>query len=286
MSGATTSPVVLVTGCSSGIGRACADAFLAQGATVWATARRVDTLADLAAAGCHTLALDVTDDASMASAVAEIETRHGAIDVLVNNAGYGQQGALEEVPLERWRAQFETNVFGVVRMCQLVLPGMRARGRGRIVMVSSMGGRLTFPGGSAYHASKYALEALSDVLRFEVARFGVQVVIVEPGLVATAYGAAAVAHLAGDEHHGPYAPFTSGVRAALENSFAGGVAGTSEPVEVAAAVVGAAFDAAPPTRVVVGAMAEQLIAARSSLADHEWDQMMTTMYPQPGPAAP
>jgi NAD(P)-dependent dehydrogenase (short-subunit alcohol dehydrogenase family) len=281
-----TPPVVLVTGCSSGIGRACAEAFLARGATVWATARRVDTLADLAAAGCHTLALDVTDEASMAAAVATIEDRHGAIDVLVNNAGYGQQGALEEVPLERWRAQFETNVFGVVRLCQLVLPGMRARGRGRIVMVSSMGGRLTFPGGSAYHASKYALEALSDVLRYEVARFGVQVVVVEPGLVATAYGAAAVEHLAGDEQHGPYASFTAGVRAALTNSFAGGVPGTSEPADVAAAVVHASIDPDPPTRTVVGAMAEQLIAARAAMGDRDWDQMMTTMYPQPGPSEP
>jgi NAD(P)-dependent dehydrogenase (short-subunit alcohol dehydrogenase family) len=286
MSPAPAPPVVLVTGCSTGIGRACAESFLARGATVVATARRSDTLAGLRAAGCDTLDLDVTDEASMAAAVAEIERRHGAIDVLVNNAGYGQQGALEEVPLDRWRAQFETNVFGVVRMCQLVLPGMRARSRGRIVMVSSMGGRLTFPGGSAYHASKYALEALSDVLRYEVAGFGVQVIVVEPGLVATAYGAAAVAHLAGDEQHGPYAPFTAGVRAALTNSFSGGVPGTSEPAEVAAAVVAAALDPDPPTRVVVGAMAEQLIAARRSLDDHAWDQMMTTMYPQPGPAAP
>lgn len=286
MNAITTAPVVLVTGCSTGIGRACAESFLAQGATVWATARRPDTLADLATAGCRTLALDVTDEASMARAVAEVEAGDGAIDVLVNNAGYGQQGALEEVPLDRWRAQFETNVFGVVRMCQLVLPGMRARRRGRIVMVSSMGGRLTFPGGSAYHASKYALEALSDVLRYEVARFGVHVVVVEPGLVATAYGAAAVDHLAGDETDGPYASFTAGVRAALTNSFAGGVPGTTEPADVAAAVVGAALDPSPPTRVVVGAMAEQLIAARRTLDDHAWDQMMTTMYPQPGPAAP
>ena len=280
----STAPVVLVTGCSTGIGRACAEAFLARGAVVVATARRPESITDLAAAGCRTLALDVTDEASMAAAVASIQAEHGAIDVLVNNAGYGQQGALEEVPLERWRAQFETNVFGVVRLCQLVLPAMRAAGRGRVVMVSSMGGRITFPGGSAYHASKYALEALSDVLRYEVARFGVQVVIVEPGLVATAYGTAAIEHLAGDEQQGAYAPFTAGVRAALEGSFSGGVEGTSTPAEVAAAVVAAALDPAPPTRVVVGAMAEHLIAARAQMSDPDWDTMMTTMYPQPGPA--
>ena len=201
--------------------------------------------------------------------------------VLVNNAGYGQQGALEETPVERFRAQFETNVFGAVRMCQLVLPAMRAERRGRIVMVSSMGGRLTFPGGSAYHASKYALEAISDVLRFEVAGFGIAVVIVEPGLVATEYGSAAIGGLAGDERAGAYAAFTGGVRGALENSFSGGVQGTSSADDVAMAVVAAATEAAPGTRYVVGAMAEQLIGLRRQLTDAQWDDMMTTMYVRP-----
>ena len=273
--------VVLITGCSSGIGRASAERFVALGHTVYATARRVDALAPLAAIGCRTRALDVTDEASMCAAVRSIEAEHGAIDVLVNNAGYGQQGALEETPVERFRAQFETNVFGAVRMCQLVLPAMRAEGRGRIVMVSSMGGRLTFPGGSAYHASKYALEAISDVLRFEVAGFGIAVVIVEPGLVATEYGSAAIGGLAGDEHAGAYAAFTGGVRGALENSFSGGVQGTSSADEVAMAVVAAATDAAPGTRYVVGAMAEQLIGLRQQLTDAQWDDMMTTMYVRP-----
>ena len=148
-------------------------------------------------------------------------------------------------------------------------------------MVSSMGGRLTFPGGSAYHASKYALEAISDVLRFEVAGFGVAVVIVEPGLVATEYGSAAIGGLAGDEHVGAYAAFTGGVRGALENSFSGGVQGTSSADEVATVVVAAATDAAPDTRYVVGAMAEQLIGLRRQLTDAQWDDMMTTMYVRP-----
>lgn len=217
----------------------------------------------------------------MQAAVAKVEHEHGFVGILINNAGYGQQGALEETPIERFRAQFETNVFGAIRMCQLVLPGMRAAGRGRIVMVSSMGGRLTFPGGSAYHGSKYALEAISDVLRFEVANFGIAITVVEPGLVATDYGAAALRDLAG-ETSGPYASFTAGVRSALESSFAGGVEGTSTADEVAAAVVQAATDDPPRTRYVVGAMAEQLIAARQQMTDEQWDQMMTTMYPQPG----
>ena len=277
------SDVVLITGCSSGIGRAAAEGFVALGCTVYATARRADALATLAAQGCRTLALDVTDEPSMERAVRAIEAEHGAIDVLVNNAGYGQQGAIEQTSIERFRRQFETNVFGAVRMCQLVLPAMRERGRGRIVMVSSMGGRLTFPGGGAYHGSKYALEAISDVLRFEVAKFGVHVVIVEPGLVATKYGDAALSGLAGDEHAGAYAAFTTGVRGALENSFSGGVEGTSTAEEVAATLIAAATDPAPSSRYVVGAMAAQLIALRQQFSDAEWDEMMTTMYVQPEP---
>ena len=277
------SGVVLITGCSSGIGHAAAEAFVAGGWTVFATARNVDTLDSLASKGCRTLSLDVTDERSMERAVRGVEAEHGAVDVLVNNAGFGQQGAIEETSIERFRSQFETNVFGAVRMCQLVLPAMRDRGRGRIVMVSSMGGRLTFPGGGAYHGSKYALEAISDVLRFEVAKFGVSVVIVEPGLVATQYGDAALSGLMGDEHVGAYAAFTKGVRGALENSFSGGVEGTSTADEVAAAIVEAATDPNPSSRHLVGAMAAQLIALRRQLSDVEWDQMMTTMYAQPEP---
>ena len=275
--------VVLITGCSSGIGFAAARRFVEAGATVYATARRVEALAPLAALGCRTLALDVTDEASMAAAVHAVEAEHGAIGVLVNNAGYGQQGALEVTPLDRFRAQFETNVFGVGRLCQLALPAMRAKGAGRIVLVSSMGGRITFPGGSAYHASKYALEAIGDVLRFEVARFGVSVVLVEPGLVATGYGSAALADLAGSEVDGPYATFTAGVRDALEASFRGDVEGTSTADEVAEAIVIAATEAVPRSRHVVGAMAEHLIALRGQMTDAQWDEMMTTMYPQPQP---
>ena len=275
--------VVLVTGCSSGIGRATAERLVARGATVYASVRRADALDDVAALGCRPVLLDVTDEASAAAAVAAIEAEHGAIDVLVNNAGYGQQGALEETSIDKYRAQFETNVFGVIRLCQLALPAMRAQRRGRIVLVSSMGGRLTFPGGSAYHASKYALEAIGDVLRFEVAGFGVRVSIVEPGLVATAYGRAALADLAGSTTEGAYAAFTAGVRAALENSFAGGVDGTSDAGEVADAVLAAATDAEPATRYVVGAMAEQLVALRASMSDPQWDDLMTTMYPRPRP---
>src|SRR5829696_2378155 len=171
---------ILITGCSTGIGRATALRLARGGHDVVATARRPDSLAELAGAGCRTLALDVTDEASMVAAVEAA----GPLDALVNNAGYSQSGALETLDMDDVRRQFETNVFGLLRMCQLVLPAMRERGAGRIVNISSMGGTFTFPGGGVYHATKHAVEALSDALRLEVACFGVKVVVVQPGLSA------------------------------------------------------------------------------------------------------
>ena len=187
---------VLITGCSSGIGHETASRLAAAGWTVYATARRPDSIADLADAGCRTLALDVTEESSMAAAVGQVEDEAGHVGALVNNAGYSQSGAIETLPMERLRAQFETNVFGLVRMCQLVLPGMRRAGAGRIVNISSMGGKLVFPGGGAYHGSKHAVEAISDALRYEVAGFGVQVVVIEPGLITTRFGETAADSLA------------------------------------------------------------------------------------------
>ena len=136
---------VLITGCSTGIGRATAELLARDGNIVYATARRTESIEDLRASGCRTLALDVNDEASMSAAVAAVEDAEGAVGALVNNAGYSQSGAVESVPLDSVRAQFETNVFGLLRMCQLVLPGMRRAGRGRIVNVSSMGGKLDVP---------------------------------------------------------------------------------------------------------------------------------------------
>jgi NADP-dependent 3-hydroxy acid dehydrogenase YdfG len=161
------SKAVLITGCSTGIGHTTAERLVRAGWTVYATARKPETLTDLQGLGCHTLALDVTDEHARAAAVAEVEKAEGAVGVLINNAGYAQSGAVESVPIERVRRQFETNVFGLVRMCQLVLPGMRRQRWGKIVNVSSMGGKLTFPGGGFYHATKHAVEAISDALRFE-----------------------------------------------------------------------------------------------------------------------
>src|SRR4051795_10471364 len=218
----TPSRAVLITGCSSGIGRATAERLARAGYTVYATARKPESIADLEGAGCRLLALDVTDDDSMTAAVEAVEREQGAVGVLVNNAGYSQSGAVESVPMDAVRRQFETNVFGLVRMCQLVLPAMRAQRWGRIVNISSMGGRLVFPGGGFYHASKFAVEALSDALRFEVQGFGVRVVIVEPGLIKTEFGNAAVSTLDPAANEGPYAHFNNAVGATTAGAYEDG----------------------------------------------------------------
>src|SRR3954452_23760622 len=206
------SEAVLITGCSSGIGRATAEHLAKRGHTGYATARKVESIAGLEGHCCRLLALDVTDDKSMADGVKAVEDAEGAVGVLVNNAGYSQSGAVETVPMDAVRRQFETNVFGLVRMCQLALPGMRAQRWGRIINISSMGGRVVFPGGGYYHATKFAVEALSDALRFEVKGFGIDVVLIEPGLIRTEFGTAAVSSLE-PTSDGPYADFNNAVGA-------------------------------------------------------------------------
>ena len=216
------SNVVLITGASSGIGAATARRLAAAGFKVYATARNVEALSSLKSAGCEILALDVSSEASRRSVVAGIEAREGSVGVLINNAGYSQSGALETLSLEAVRKQFETNVFGPLRLMQLVLPGMREAGCGRIINISSMGGKLTFPGGGAYHASKYALEALSEALRFEVKGFGIDVVLIEPGLIKTGFADAAVNSMATANRNDPYAAFNLAVAKATHDAYSGG----------------------------------------------------------------
>lgn len=274
---------VLVTGCSSGIGRATALHLARAGWQVYATARRPETLDPLAAAGCRPLALDVTSEESMRAAVSRVDEESGPLAALVNNAGYSQSGALETLPLERVRAQFETNVFGLLRMCQLVLPGMRAAGRGTIINLSSMGGRLTLPGGGAYHASKYAVEALSDALRMEVSGFGVRVVVVEPGLIRTAFGETAVAAMpAGSD--GPYRNFDRAVAEATERVYTRGpLARLGGPPEAVAKVIERALTAERPrARYTVTPSARAMITLRQLLPDRGWDGFVRSQFPQPG----
>jgi NAD(P)-dependent dehydrogenase (short-subunit alcohol dehydrogenase family) len=187
--------VALVTGASAGIGKAIVRRLLRDGWTVYGAARRLDRMADIQAEGARVLSLDVTDDASLQKAVADLLAAEGRIDALVNNAGYGSYGAVEDVPLDEARRQFEVNVFGVARLSQLVLPGMRARGSGTIVNITSMGGRIWMPIGGWYHATKHALEVLSDAMRVETRPFGVRVVVVQPGSIKSEWGGIAADHL-------------------------------------------------------------------------------------------
>jgi NADP-dependent 3-hydroxy acid dehydrogenase YdfG len=201
------SGVVLITGCSSGLGNACARAFRTAGYDVAATARDVGDIGELRSLGCHTQALDVTEESSRAAAVAAIEARFGAVGVLVNNAGFGQYGPLEEIPLDAVRTCFETNVFGLLRMAQLVLPGMRAAGRGRIINVSSLAGRVSVQGGGVYHMTKHAVEAIADALRPEVEPFGIDVVHVLPGPFVSAYRDKVVASIPDTGPGSPYVAY-------------------------------------------------------------------------------
>jgi len=277
--------VVLITGCSTGIGRATAERLTKGGHTVYATARRLESIADLAQQGCRTLALDVTDEESMRAAVAAVEEAEGAVGALVNNAGYSQSGAIEDVPMEQVRKQFETNVFGLVRMCQLVLPGMRKQGDGRIVNVSSMGGRLVFPGGGIYHATKHAVEALSDALRFEVRGFGIGVSIIEPGLIKTEFGHAAVGSMDGvPTDDGAYARFNAEVAAKTAGAYEGSMSRMAAPPDAVARVIQRAIESRRPRpRYVVTVGARAMLLTRRLLPDRGWDAMMRSQFPQPRP---
>jgi NAD(P)-dependent dehydrogenase (short-subunit alcohol dehydrogenase family) len=228
------------------------------------------------------MALDVTDEASMVAAVRAIEAEHGAVFALINNAGYSQSGAVEAIALDRVRAQFETNVFGLLRLTQLVLPAMRAAGGGRIVLLSSMGGRLVFPGGGIYHATKHAVEALGDALRFELGGFGIKVVLIEPGLIRTNFGDAAAAGLTTElddvygEFHGTVGRLT---REAAERGRTGALAGT--PEDVARVIERALRSASPRARYAVSLSARLFLWQRRWLGDRAWDWFLDSVYPRP-----
>jgi NAD(P)-dependent dehydrogenase (short-subunit alcohol dehydrogenase family) len=277
-----TSRAILITGCSTGIGRAAAEHLARNGHTVYATARRAEAIADLESTGCRTLALDVTDEASMQAAVDHVTNAEGAVGVLVNNAGYSQSGAIETVAMDDVRRQFETNVFGLMRMCQLVLPGMRDQHYGRIVNISSMGGNFTFPGGGVYHATKYAVEAISDALRFEVKGFGVDVVVIQPGLIRTEFGNTAAAEVrAGD---GPYAEFNASVAQSTKEVYEKGPVSRlgGGPETVAKAIERAITSTSPKIRYRVTPSAHLLIRQRSLMTDGMWDRFVATQFTRPG----
>jgi NAD(P)-dependent dehydrogenase (short-subunit alcohol dehydrogenase family) len=280
------SKAVLITGCSSGIGEATARRLAGHGWKVYASARRLESIEHLADAGCELLRLDVTDEPSMRAAVETVEREHRAVGVLVNNAGYSQSGPIEQVPLEAVRRQFETNVFGAITLIQLVLPAMRAQHWGKIVNVGSMGGRLTMPGGGLYHATKHSLEAISDALRFEVRGFGVDVTLVEPGIITTDFVKTAVATVGEMDSDGA----TGGAYEKFNRKLAALAAGVYEspirhlgggPEVVAKAIEKAISRRRPPSRMLLTPSAHLTVLQRKLLPDRAWDAVLRTQMPEP-----
>jgi len=273
---------VLITGCSSGIGRAAARAFLDEGWTVYATARNPADIETLGEAGCELATLDVTDQDDVDRVVDRILDEEGAIGALINNAGYGQFGPVEDVPTAKVREQFDVNVYGPHRLIKAVLPGMRRERDGTIVNVSSVAGRVSFPGGGVYSGSKFAVEAMSDALRNEVAEYGIDVVVVEPGPVRTNFSKRAEREAGGDDADGEAADGGGGEGdgtddGGLDRSGAyeefyelfedtqligGDGPGAIEPEVVADAIVNAASATQPPARVQPGAVARIGVLAR------------------------
>lgn len=272
---------VLISGCSSGIGAATAAALVRDGHTVYATARQTKTLSDLEALGCRPLALDVTSESSMMTAVKTVEDEHGHVGTLINNAGYGEYGPIEEADLELVRTMFETNVFGLARLTQLVLPAMRRSRGGRIVNIGSMGGRITFPVGGFYHATKYAVEAISDALRVEVKPFGIDVVLVEPGLVRTNFESRVSESLeVGTPSHGADTAYGD-LLAANDKNTTSGYANdfmATGPESVAAVIVKAIDSSRPRSRYVVTPAAKFMINLRRLGGDRIWDAAMRKQY--------
>lgn len=268
-------PVVFVTGASTGIGFEAAKKLSDKGFTVFAGARRVDRMEPLKAHGVNILQLDVTDEESMGSAVSAVLGSHGRIDVLVNNAGYGAFGALEEVEPAEGRRQFDVNVFGLARMTQLVLPGMRTARRGRIINISSIGGKFYEPLGTWYHATKFAVEGFSDALRLELKPHGIQVAIIEPASTMTEWGSIAAEGLLARSGNGPYREQAKEMAGVLAST--GRPATSTDPGIIADAVVHAATAARPKTRYPVGRGAPVIMMLRRILPDRLFDAAVTVV---------
>ncbi|MFF2450963.1 oxidoreductase [Isoptericola sp. NPDC058082] len=268
-----TTKVALVTGASSGIGESTARKLQSIGYTVYGAARRTDRLQRLAADGVRPLRMDVTDEQSMKDGVATIVADTGRIDVLVNNAGYGSYGAIEDVDIDEGRRQFEVNVFGAMNLTQLVLPRMREQKSGTIVNITSMGGKIYTPLGGWYHGTKFALEALSDCLRLELAPFGIDVVVIEPGGIATEWGGIAADNLEKTSANGPYERQAEAVARSLRSE--ANTRRNSPPSVIADAIAKAVTARRPKTRYAVGYGARPLIAAGRILGDRQFDALIT-----------
>ena len=267
--------VALITGASSGIGEATARELLRAGFIVYGSARRVDKMESLKKLGLIPIEMDVTNEDQIVAGIRRIEDAHGGVDVLVNNAGYGSYGAIEDVPLEEARRQFDVNIFGLARLTQLVLPHMRKNRYGKIVNISSMGGKVYTPFGGWYHATKHALEGFSDCLRLETSQFGIDVIVIEPGGIATPWGAIAAENLKKTSAKGAYA--------AAANRTADGMARMyqstrlSKPSLIARSIRKAVTARKPRTRYAVGMGAKPSIFMRKIVSDRTFDRLISRM---------
>lgn len=267
--------VALVTGASSGIGKSIAEYLIKEDLIVYGAARRVERMKPLEDLGGHALDMDVTNEASMQKGVDEILEAHGQIDILVNNAGYAIYGAVEDIPVEDARRQFEVNLFGLARLTQMVLPSMRKNERGRIINMSSMGGKVYTPLGAWYHATKHALEGWSDCLRLELKPFGIDVVIIEPGAIKTEFGDVMSGPLQKVSGSGHYAEMVKSLVKATESTYSSRF--VSGPEVIAKLVVKAVHARRPKTRYVGGYMAKPVMFLRRWLSDRMFDKMVTSL---------
>ncbi len=264
--------IILITGASSGIGYQTAEILAKQGHTVYGAARRIEKLNKLKPYGVIPIELDVTLEISMKDAIEKILKSSGRIDVLINNAGYGSFGTVENVSIEEARRQFEVNLFGMARLIQLVLPTMRKHRTGRIINISSMGGRLVSFMGAWYHATKYAVEALSDALRMETAEFGIQVSLIEPGLIKTDWGHIAADYLAESSVGSAYEKQAKKTSEGIKRQYSGKM--PSDPIIVSKAIVKAVNSRHPKSRYLIGFGAKPLVFAHAVLPTKLFDFMM------------
>lgn len=264
--------VILLTGASSGIGYQTAESLAKEGHIVYGAARRIEKMEDLKQFGVKSIYLDITDENSIKNVVDTIIGNEGRIDVLINNAGYGSFGAVEDVEINEARRQFEVNLFGLARLVQLVLPYMRKQKSGRIINVSSMGGRLTTYFGAWYHATKYALEAFSDALRMEVSDFGIDVSLIEPGGIKTDWGIIASDKLEKSAKGGAYEKEAMKTAKGMKKQYSGNL--LSNPIVITKSISKAVNSNRPKARYLIGFMAKPLVFLHTILPTKVFDKIM------------
>ncbi len=265
----------LVTGASSGIGKSAAEALLEAGARVYVAARRIEKMMELETLGAVSVKMDVADEESVKTGIDTILEKEKSIDILINNAGYGSYGAIEDVPLEEAKRQFEVNLFGLARLIQLVLPGMRNNRYGKIVNISSMGGRMHTPFGAWYHATKYALEGFTDCLRLEVSPFGIDPILIEPGGIKTDWGIIAAENLERTSGSGAYAAAAKISADGLKKMYSG--SRLTDPGTISRTILKAVTARKPKTRYAVGYMAKPAIFLRKVISDRAFDRIISAM---------